>query len=76
VVSSLGDTGPGTLRDAIAIADGDRSSGADVIDFAVTGAINLTSELPGLRQVFRRRCHRLRRDRRDQPDQRIARPEP
>jgi hypothetical protein len=42
VVSSLADSGTGTLRDAINTADADTSQ-PYLIDFAVTGAINLTT---------------------------------
>jgi hypothetical protein len=47
VVSSLADSGTGTLREAISIADSDQRF-SFFIDFAVTGSINLSSALPDL----------------------------
>jgi hypothetical protein len=47
VVTSLADSGAGTLRAAITTADGD-SSQDYIIDFDVRGAIDLTSALPDL----------------------------
>jgi hypothetical protein len=47
VVTSLADSGTGTLRAAITTADGD-SSQDYIIDFDVKGAIDLTSALPNL----------------------------
>jgi hypothetical protein len=47
VVTSLADSGPGTLRDAIFTADNDLSN-SYLIDFSVTGSINLQSVLPPL----------------------------
>ena len=47
VVTSLADSGLGTLREAITTANGDTSN-AYIIDFAVTGAINLTTSAPDL----------------------------
>jgi uncharacterized repeat protein (TIGR01451 family) len=44
VVSSLADSGMGTLREAITLANG--NGGADSISFSVAGTINLMSALP------------------------------
>ncbi len=45
-VSSLADSGPGSLRAAITSVNGD--STADVIDFSVAGVIQLASALPAI----------------------------
>lgn len=45
-VTSFADSGPGTLREAITLANA--SPGSDVIRFASSGTIVLTSELPGI----------------------------
>jgi hypothetical protein len=46
-VTSLADSGPGTLRAAIQTADASQS-GNFTIDFAVTGKVDLQSVLPDL----------------------------
>ena len=51
-VSSLADSGPGSLRAAILAADAGRASDKFTIDFAVTGAINLQSPLPDLNNTI------------------------
>ena len=43
-VTSLDDAGPGTLREAITLANA--TAAADTIDFAVTGVIHIGSQLP------------------------------
>jgi predicted outer membrane repeat protein len=48
MVTSLADSGPGTLRDAIQTADAGSHSDKFTISFAVTGTINLQSPLPDL----------------------------
>ena len=47
-VSSLADSGTGSLRAAILVADAGRASDKFTIDIAVTGMINLESPLPDL----------------------------
>jgi hypothetical protein len=47
-VTSLADSGPGTLRDAIAQADGGAASNKYVINIEKTGTITLESALPDL----------------------------
>src|SRR5262249_10213984 len=47
-VSSLADSGPGTLRAALLAADAGSHSDKFTIGFAVTGTIDLQSELPDL----------------------------
>src|SRR5262245_50460414 len=46
VVNTLADSGPGSLRDAVSLAE--QSSGPDDITFSVTGTITLASALPSL----------------------------
>ena len=46
VVSTLADSGPGSLREAIIAANAHK--GADAIDFSVTGTISLKSALPAV----------------------------
>src|SRR6516162_7413379 len=47
-VTSLADSGPGTLRAAILAADAGRQSDKFTIGFSVAGTINLQSSLPDL----------------------------
>ena len=51
-VSSLADSGTGSLRAAILAADAGRASDKFTIGFAVTGAINLQSPLPDLNNTI------------------------
>jgi hypothetical protein len=48
-VSSTGDTGPGTLRDAITAANA--AGGADTINISATGTITLATPLPNLTEA-------------------------
>ena len=59
-VTSLDDSGPGTLRPAIAQADAGSPTDDYRIDFTVTGTIDLQSALPDLSQHHRRRTARGR----------------
>src|SRR5437763_400757 len=47
-VSSLADSGPGTLRAAILTADAGKASDKFTIDFGMTGTIDLQTPLPDL----------------------------
>src|SRR5262249_19303167 len=51
-VSSLADSGPGTLRDAILTADAGSHSDKFTIGFSVTGTIDLQSPLPDLNNTI------------------------
>ena len=54
-VTSLGDSGPGTLRAAIIEADGGLATDNYRIDFKVTGTIDLETALPDLANTTRYR---------------------
>lgn len=49
-VTNNNDTGPGSLRQAV--ADANAAAGPDTIDFAVTGTITLGSSLPPVTQAL------------------------
>ena len=49
-VTNLNDSGPGSLRAAITVANADSSGTATVINFTVNGTITLNSALPTITQ--------------------------
>ena len=47
-VTSLGDSGPGTLRAAIEASNAEPAGSSNTIHFSVTGTITLASDLPSV----------------------------